>query len=57
MAVQREAIGLGSSRELGDDAKHFVKNDFVLVVYFNPPLPLTFILDSLKTRNLSLVSM
>jgi len=55
MAVESEAIGLRSSGELGDDAKDFVKNDFVLVVYFNPPShPL---LDSLKTRNLSLVSM
>ena len=39
MAVESEAIGLGSSRELGDDAKDFVKNGFVLVVYFNSPLP------------------
>jgi len=37
MAVVREAIDLRSSRELGDDAKDCVKNDFVLVVYFNPP--------------------
>jgi len=57
MAIKSEPIGLGSSRELGDDAKDFVKNDFVLVFYFNPPLPPSFILDSLKTRNLSLVSM
>jgi len=37
MAVESEAIGLQSSRELGDDAKGFVKSDFVLVVYFIPP--------------------
>jgi len=37
MAVESEAIGLRSSRELGDDAKDFVKSDFVLVVYFNNP--------------------
>jgi len=37
MAVQSEAIGLRSSRELGDDAKDFIKSYFVLVVYFIPP--------------------
>ena len=45
MAIESEAIGLRSSRELGDDAKDFVKTDFVLVVYFIPP-PL--LLDSQK---------
>ena len=42
MAIKSEPIGLGSSRELGDDAKDFVKNDIVLVVYFNPPSPTFF---------------
>ena len=37
MAVESEAIGLRNIRELGDDAKDFVKSDFVLVVYFIPP--------------------
>ena len=37
MAVESEAIGLRGSCELGDDAKDFVKSDFVLVVYFIPP--------------------
>jgi hypothetical protein len=37
MAVESKAIGLQSSRELGDDAKNFIKTDFVLVVYFTPP--------------------
>jgi len=51
MAVESEAIALRSSRELGDEAKDFVKTYFVLVVYFIPPSLLS---DSLKIRNLSL---
>jgi len=39
MAVESEAIGLRNIRELGDDAKDFVKSDFVLVVYFIPHPP------------------
>jgi hypothetical protein len=54
MAVESEAIGLRSSRELGDDAKYFVKTNFVLVVYF---IPLPLLLNSLKIRKISLVSM
>ena len=54
MAVESEAIGLRSSRERGDDAKVFFKTDFALVVYF---IPLPLLLDSLKVRKLSLVSM
>ena len=56
MAVQSEASGLRSSRELGDDMDS-VETDFVLVVYFIPPPPPPFLLDSLKIRNLSLLSM
>jgi hypothetical protein len=37
MAVQSETDGFRISRELGEDAKDFVKSDFVLVVYFIPP--------------------
>jgi len=48
MAVQSEASGLRSSRELGDE-RDFVKTDFVLVVYFIPPFP-PFLLDSLKIQ-------
>jgi len=55
MAVQSEASGLRSSRELGDDDMDSVKTGFVLVVYFILPTPL--LLDSLKILNLSLVSM
>jgi len=40
MAVESEAIGLGNSRELGDDVKDFFKTGFMQVVYFiNPPPP------------------
>jgi hypothetical protein len=55
MAVQSEAIGLRSNRELGDDAKDFVITDFVPVVYLISPQPL--LLDSLKIQNLTIVSM
>jgi hypothetical protein len=48
MAVQSEASGLRSNRELGDEAKDFVITDFVLVVYLIPLQP--FFLDSLKFK-------
>jgi hypothetical protein len=38
MAVESEASFLRSSRGLGDDAKNYVKIDFVLVVYFSDGL-------------------
>jgi hypothetical protein len=55
MTVQSEASCLWSNCELGDDAKDFVITDFELDVYLIPPHPLLF--DSLKTQNLSIVSM
>ena len=54
MAVQNEASGLRSNRELGDDAKDCVITDFVLsFIWFLPNLLFGFT----KNSNLSIVSM
>ena len=53
MAVENESIGLRISRELGNDVKDFLYSFCAgRLFHYSPSL----LLDSLKIRNLSLVS-